>query len=105
MKYTILEHYLFNDRTSGDKLLALGDGSLFNHAKHPNIDYRVAAKILKGESEIRFMTGHSIIQPDEELCISYGSNLWFHDADGEEGGLSSNNEDETDNDFLARLQI
>lgn len=37
----MLEHYLFHARTSGNMLLALGLGSLFNHARVPNLDYRV----------------------------------------------------------------
>jgi SET domain-containing protein len=40
MKYTLLEHYLFNLK-SGDKLLALGVGSMFNHRDPPSVDYRV----------------------------------------------------------------
>jgi hypothetical protein len=38
MRLTVLEHYLFNDK-GGDKLLALGYGSLFNHSRSPNVDY------------------------------------------------------------------
>jgi hypothetical protein len=37
----VLEHYLFHVRGTGDMLLALGLGSLFNHARVPNLDYRV----------------------------------------------------------------
>ena len=69
-----LEHYLFNV-AGGDKLLALGYGSLFNHSGHPNVDYRVDAANLC----IRYLSGHNI-QKDEELCISYVENLWFEDA-------------------------
>jgi hypothetical protein len=39
-RHTVLEHYLFHTR-SGDMLLALGIGSIFNHARKPNVDYRV----------------------------------------------------------------
>lgn len=75
MCHTVLEHYLFNV-AGGDKLLALGYGSLFNHSRHPNVDYRVDAANLC----IRYFSGHKNIQKDEELCISYGESLWFDDA-------------------------
>ncbi len=39
-RHTVLEHYLFNAK-DGDMLLALGLGSLFNHSRRPNLDYRV----------------------------------------------------------------
>ena len=74
MCHTVLEHYLFNV-AGGDKLLALGYGSLFNHSGHPNVDYQVDAANLC----IRYHSGHNI-QKDEELCISYVENLWFEDA-------------------------
>lgn len=75
MRFTVLEHYLFN-ATNGDKLLALGYGSLFNHSRCPNVDYRIDASNLC----IRYFAGHRTISMDEELCISYGGNLWFDDA-------------------------
>ncbi len=112
MKFTVLEHYLFNDRATGDKLMALGDGSLFNHSKRPNVDYRIAVKSYGPEDhpEIQYMTGHSVVQPDEELCISYGSNLWFDDADGDEGITQSTEEDNENScdditKFLAKMQL
>ena len=74
MCHTVLEHYLFNV-ASGDKLLALGYGSLFNHSGHPNVDYHVDAANLC----IRYLSGHNI-QTNKELCISYVENLWFEDA-------------------------
>jgi SET domain-containing protein len=98
MKYTTLEHYLFNT-PSGFKLLALGDGSLFNHSRQPNVDYRV-----DGDRElIRYTSGHAPIQTGEELCISYGANLWFEDADGDndQERESSDVEDQ----FLERLGL
>lgn len=39
-RHTVLEHYLFYAK-DGDMLLALGLGSLFNHSRRPNLDYRV----------------------------------------------------------------
>mmetsp|Transcript_13476 Transcript_13476/g.37184 ORF Transcript_13476/g.37184 Transcript_13476/m.37184 type:complete len:169 (-) Transcript_13476:174-680(-) len=99
-RHTILEHYLFN-ASGGDKLLALGYGSLFNHSRHPNVDYRVDGTALT----IRYMSGHKQIQAGDELCISYGGNLWFDDAS--EGhaadGRSSSSSDDAD--FLSRVEL
>ena len=55
--------------------MALGDGSLFNHFHSPNVDYRINIE----ECCIRYFSG-KVIEPDEELCIYYGSNLWFEDC-------------------------
>lgn len=79
-QHTILEHYLFNARKNGrDKLLALGYGSLFNHATRPNIDYRVDRSKL----QIVYWSGLHPIPAGEELCISYGTHqdLWFDNAE------------------------
>jgi SET domain-containing protein len=96
MQHTILEHYLFNS-SAGNKMLALGDGSLFNHSSKPNVDYRV-----DGDADecVRYYAGHSPIAKGQELCISYGATLWFDDADG--SGDSSSDEDQ---DFLQRLSL
>jgi SET domain-containing protein len=75
MRFTVLEHYLFNAE-GGNKLLALGHGSLFNHSREPNVDYRLDSPNLC----IRYYSGHKMIHKDEELCIHYGGDLWFDDA-------------------------
>ena len=70
-------------------LLALGVGSLFNHSRNPNLDYRIDHDQLV----IKFFAAHDIVH-DEELTIFYGNKLWFKDttkalsADGLKG-LSS----------------
>lgn len=109
MKHTVLEHYLFNARskTNGnDKLLALGYGSLFNHAKQPNIDYRVDKTNLC----ITYMTGYKPICQGEELCITYGSHVWFDDnadtEDDDSSDDSSSGDSEQDPDaFLGRMLV
>jgi hypothetical protein len=103
MRHTLLEHYLFNTR-GGDKMLALGYGSLFNHANRPNVDYRVHVEGL----EISYTTGHAPIAAHEELTISYGANLWFaNTADGAGSTSSSDDEDEAGGmvGFLGRMQL
>ena len=91
-RHTVFEHYLFNCR-SGDRLLALGDGSLFNHARKPNIDYRI------GETEqvIRYYACKPITA-GEELCINYGNDLWFEEAGVEAGEGEGEESEESEED-------
>ena len=100
LQYTVLEEYLFNDRKTGDKLLALGYGSLFNHSRHPNVIY----KVKSDTQSIEYASGFQTITQGTELCISYGSNLWFNDAEGSdtESDQVSDEEDEKNN-FLQRI--
>lgn len=102
MRFTILEHYLFN-ADKGDKFLALGYGSLFNHSQRPNVDYRVDSTNLC----IRYICGHKPILKDEELTISYGGKLWFDDASEGEEESSESDDDTTDGmaNFLNRLEL
>ncbi|KAK9828383.1 hypothetical protein WJX81_002342 [Elliptochloris bilobata] len=72
-RHTVLEHYLFRT-PSGDHLLALGAGSLFNHSAQPNVDYRVDG----GAVVVRFYAARPVAA-GEELTIFYGSKLWFVD--------------------------
>jgi tRNA-specific adenosine deaminase 3 len=52
--------------------LALGLGSLFNHSETPNVSYTLDPFT----ESIRYTTT-KLINPDEEMCIFYGHNLWF----------------------------
>jgi SET domain len=105
MRHTILEHYLFNDVRSGNKLLALGYGSLFNHSNHPNVSY----KVNSASQTIEYRSGYSTIPIGTELCISYGSSLWFKDADAQSRSIdSTDTEEECPSGvvgFLKRMQI
>ena len=47
-------------------------GSLFNHSDSPNVSYSIDT----ATESIRYTTVRAV-EPDEELCIFYGSNLWF----------------------------
>ena len=47
-------------------------GSLFNHSDSPNVSYSIDA----ATESIQYKTTRAV-EPDEELCIYYGSNLWF----------------------------
>ena len=51
-------------------------GSLFNHSDSPNVSYSIDT----ATESIRYTTARAI-DPDEELCIYYGSNLWFKPAE------------------------
>ncbi|KAN0087432.1 hypothetical protein V8E55_006053 [Tylopilus felleus] len=75
-KHTLLDHYTFNWR-DGRMALALGLGSLFNHAENPNVSFSVDVA-----HEHIVYTSTRTIQPDEELCIFYGHKLWFDPVDG-----------------------
>ncbi|KAF8133626.1 hypothetical protein EV363DRAFT_1566046 [Boletus edulis] len=75
-RHTLLDHYTFNSR-DGRMALALGLGSLFNHAENPNVSFSV--DIVQ---ERIVYTSTRAIQPDEELCIFYGHQLWFDPVDG-----------------------
>lgn len=72
-RHTVFEEYLFN-LPNGDRALALGDGSLFNHSATPNVDYR-----HKPESKIINYFAARDIDAGTELCIFYGADedLWF----------------------------
>ncbi|CEG65447.1 hypothetical protein CU097_013318 [Rhizopus azygosporus] len=69
-KYTILDHYTYV--WQGGYALALGLGSMFNHDNKPNVGFirDIPNKL------IRYVTLRDI-EPEEELCISYGNHLWF----------------------------
>ena len=106
-RHTVLEEYLFN-APDGSRLLALGLGSLFNHSRQPNVDYRIGSS---EENAICFYVGHRAIEPGEELCIYYGpdEHLWFPvPKDDTTFTLAENNGDEDEDDengdhFLAKL--
>jgi tRNA-specific adenosine deaminase 3 len=70
-RHTLLDHYTFKWR-DGRMALALGLGSLFNHSDSPNVSYSIDT----ATESIRYTTARGV-DPDEELCIYYGSNLWF----------------------------
>jgi len=94
-KHTVLDHYTYN-WTNGSKVLALGLGSMFNHSSNPNmgfiLDYtnmRIIYKTIKS------------IEANSELCISYGSRIWF---DNMEDKKDSDSEAENENAFLGGIE-
>ncbi|KAK3847469.1 MAG: hypothetical protein J3R72DRAFT_431469 [Linnemannia gamsii] len=112
-QYTQLDHYTY--RWKGGMALALGLGSMFNHSRSPNVGFQ--RDIDNGL--IRYSTLREI-QVGEELCISYGHNLWFPDMEdskdqdnntnnGSSGGATngalSDSEDETAESFFSRMQF
>ena len=101
-KHTPLSEYVFN-LPNGDKMLAFGYGSMFNHhAKRPNVDFRLDRE----ETVIRYFAGKDIAK-GEELFIYYGSKLWFEDdyEDTKEVDSSSSGDDEDGGNFLARMKV
>ncbi|KAF9184657.1 hypothetical protein BGZ51_003200 [Haplosporangium sp. Z 767] len=114
-QYTQLDHYTY--RWQGGMALALGLGSMFNHSNKPNVGFQ-----RDFENKLIRYTALREIYPGEELCISYGPNLWFPDmedegqkADRPDSGYererrslnleSDLSDDETGESFLARLQL
>ncbi len=76
-----LSCYAFADPArSGGHLLALGCGSLFNHARAPNVDYRVDYKA----AVVRFYAARDI-EAGAELTISYGRVWWDEKGEGNGG--------------------
>ncbi|RKP05609.1 hypothetical protein THASP1DRAFT_2977, partial [Thamnocephalis sphaerospora] len=66
------DHYTFRWPGARPHALALGIGSLLNHARRPNTYFlRDTANGL-----VRFYTMRAVAA-GEELCISYGDRLWF----------------------------
>jgi uncharacterized protein len=59
--------------------LALGLGSLFNHSRHQNVGFQRDV-----QRQCIIYTTLREIAAGEELCISYGSHLWFDDTEGRE---------------------
>ncbi|CAM9324792.1 unnamed protein product [Ectocarpus fasciculatus] len=70
----VLSHYTYIfDRNQ--QALALGLGSMFNHAKNNNVGFIIDKKnLLIRYSSIR------AISKGTELCINYGNHLWFEDS-------------------------
>lgn len=84
-RHTIMNHYAFvwRDSKPPSMALALGLGSIFNHNNDPNVGWICDFHTRT----IRYITLRDV-KKGEELCISYGRELWFEDAhhyeDGEE---------------------
>jgi SET domain-containing protein len=69
----ILSHYTYT-WGANEQALALGLGSMFNHSRHNNVGFL----LNKPEQIISYLTLREV-SAHEELCISYGNNLWFDD--------------------------
>jgi len=80
---TPLAHYVFAERGTGGGLVALSAGSLFNHSRRPNVDYR-----LDGARARILFTAARDVEAGEELTISYGVPWWEEggEAEGGRGG-------------------
>ena len=96
LKFTELEHYVFSLRT-GDVLVAFGWGSMFNHNKRPNVNFKVVSPprgSAVDDCHIDF-TASSDVKAGEELCICYGHRPDWDSADeDDEDGTDSGGERE-----------
>jgi hypothetical protein len=76
---TVLEHYVYSvpgQHNQSGMLVALGIGSLFNHSRTPNVEYRVSA----AEQMITYVTCREI-KAGEELFIFYGDHVPWEKAE------------------------
>ena len=84
--HTQLAHYAFvwRDAQPPSMALALGLGSIFNHAREPNAGWLcdIPGRLL------RYVALRDIAE-GEEVFICYGGQLWFEDAAGGGGSSSS----------------
>jgi SET domain-containing protein len=85
-QFTQLDHYTY--RWQGGMALALGLGSMFNHSNKPNVGFQRDFP----NKVIRYSTLREI-EEGEELCISYGPNLWFPDMEDEEESVREDKRD------------
>ncbi|MFW0861982.1 MAG: SET domain-containing protein-lysine N-methyltransferase [Candidatus Komeilibacteria bacterium] len=67
-----LLHYEFGHE-EGKNLFCLGYGSMYNHSKKANIEYRYSSNKLKDCLDFVALRD---IKKDEELFISYGDEWW-----------------------------
>lgn len=98
---TVLSEYTYSITLQGRRMraLALGLGSLFNHADPPNVDYRID---LAGGS-IAYRTTRAIAV-GEELCIYYGSDTrWMSTGQDNLQAETREDEDEENDVFSIRL--
>ena len=100
---TTVDHYTFNwpyrDPETGKQkqtqALALGLGSMFNHSRDQNVGFQ---RDLASQTII--YTTLRGIKAQEELCISYGPNVWFEDVDKGE-----HEETEAESDILTSIDL
>ena len=79
-----MDQYSYNwpvkDEVSGKvvvtQALALGLGSMFNHARKQNVGFQ-----RDGERAVIVYRTLRDVLAGEELCISYGAHLWFEEVD------------------------
>ena len=76
--------------------LALGLGSMFNHSRSQNVGFRRDV-----ENQTLVFSTLRDVEAQEELCISYGSKLWFDDADNRK----QQEDKEAESEILNRIDI
>mmetsp|Transcript_15147 Transcript_15147/g.25153 ORF Transcript_15147/g.25153 Transcript_15147/m.25153 type:complete len:175 (+) Transcript_15147:140-664(+) len=89
----ILAHYTYTyDKDT--QALALGMGSMFNHARKNNVGFVLDKENLL----IRYTTVHDVTK-DSELLINYGNRLWFVDESEGCGSDGSGSDEDVVNPF------
>jgi SET domain-containing protein len=102
----ILSHYTYTWGPN-EQALALGLGSMFNHSRHNNVGFI----LNKSHQTISYVTLREV-KVHDELCISYGSNLWFDDLEEarentrwEEEGEADHSDSEKENFLLSSFHF
>ena len=80
--------------------MALGLGSMFNHARHSNVGFVVDKTNLL----IQYFAMEDIAA-DAELCINYGPKVWFSDTDAADGDDEYDDDSDEGGNFLSRLEL
>ncbi|CAO3598403.1 unnamed protein product [Absidia cylindrospora] len=98
-QYTQLDHYTY--KWKDGMALALGLGSMFNHDNNPNVGF-----MRDFDNKLIRYVALRDIAVDEELCISYGANLWFEDAtmDGDDRKQQQQQQSDSEDD-MAWMQM
>lgn len=74
---SLLGDYLFDSiGDDGHHLLALGNGSLYNHQDDPNATYEVAPDTDIPGHYLLIVKAVKPIKPSEEIFVNYGSSWW-----------------------------
>ena len=102
---TLLAHYTYNWFESHQQALALGLGSMFNHAQRFNVGFMKD----KHNAVIRYYTLRNI-EANEELFIHYGPYVWFDESDSsfvdlDESYFSDDSDSSDDGNPIAGMKL
>ena len=74
--FTKLNPITINFQRPHETVLSLGFGSIYNHSKTPNADWRIHKEYLKQSKRVFQFFALRDIFPEQEIFIYYGDNYW-----------------------------